>query len=157
VRLDIQVGQDPADLGGGDPHVRQFLGQLRVAPVAGRVRRFLGHRGHDPQPLVVAVDQGAARPLAVLQAGQAYGRKPPPPVRDGVLVHAHHRGDLAVGHAIGGQQHHPSSLGGPLRRGVGADPAAQLGAFLIGDHQRRDGRHAAAPRRGDEQPSYANN
>jgi hypothetical protein len=33
----------------------------------------------------------------------------------------------------------------------------QLGAFLLGDHQRRDGRHAAAPRRRDGQPSYANN
>jgi len=33
----------------------------------------------------------------------------------------------------------------------------QLGVFLIGDHQRWDGRHAAAPRRGDGQPSYANN
>jgi hypothetical protein len=40
---------------------------------------------------------------------------------------------------------------------VGADPASQLGAFGIGDRQRRDGRHAAAPRRGDRQSSYANN
>jgi len=64
-------------------------------------------------------------------------------VRDGVLVHAHDRGDLAVGHALGGQQHHPSSLGRALGRGVGADPALQLNALDVGDRQWRDGRHGS--------------
>jgi len=118
---------------------------------------LLGHGGHDPQPLIVVVDQGAARPLAVGEAGQAFNLEAAPPLGNSVLVHAHHGGDLAVGHAIGGQQHDPGPLGSTLRGGVGTDPALQLGAFLLADHQRRDGRHAAAPRRGDEQPSYANN
>jgi hypothetical protein len=91
--------------------------------VAGRVGRFLGHRGHDPQPLIVAVDRWPARSLAVLQAGQAFALEAAAPVRHGVLVHADHRGDLAVGHAIGGQQHHPGSLGRALGHGVGPDPA----------------------------------
>jgi hypothetical protein len=141
VRLDVQVGEDPADLGGGDAEVGQRVGELAVAPVAGRVGWLLGHGGHDPQPLVVAVDQRAARPWAVLQAGQALSLETTPPVAHGVLVHAHHGGDLAVGEAVGGQQHDPGPLGGPLRGCVGTDPAMQLGAFLLGDHQRRDGRH----------------
>jgi hypothetical protein len=34
----------------------------------------------------------------------------------------------------------------------------QLGAFLLGDHQRRDGRHAVAPHAGSlRNPSYVNN
>jgi len=118
---------------------------------------LLGHGGQDPQSLVVVVDQGAARPRAVLQAGQALGLEPMPPVANGVLVHADDRGDLAVGDAVGGQQHDPGAFGGPLGGGVGADPALQLGAFGVGDGQGRHGRHAAAPRRGDEPPSYANN
>jgi hypothetical protein len=103
VGLDVQVGKDPADLGRGDPHVCQLPGQLRIAPVAGRVGGLLGHRGDDPQPLVVVVDQGAARPLAVGEADQAFGLEAAPPLRHGVLVHAHHGGDLAVGDAVGGQ------------------------------------------------------
>jgi hypothetical protein len=63
--------------------VRQFLGQLRMAPVAGRIGRLLGHGGHDPKPLVVAVDQRAARPWAVLQAGQALSLETTPPVANG--------------------------------------------------------------------------
>jgi hypothetical protein len=118
---------------------------------------LLGHRGQDPQPLVVAVDQRAARPRAVLQAGQALRLEAMPPVANGVLVHAHHGGDLAIGHAIGGQQHHPGSLGGPLGGGVGTHPALQLGPFGVGDRKGRHGRHAVAPRRGEEQPLYANN
>jgi hypothetical protein len=41
---------------------------------------------------------------------------------------------------------------------MGTDPALQLGAFLLGDHQRRG--WSALQRLlvvGDEQPSYANN
>jgi hypothetical protein len=137
-------------LGGRDADVGQRIGELAVAPVAGRVGRLLGDGGHDPQPLVVAVDQRAARPWAVLQAGQALSLEATPPVANGVLVHADHRGDLAVGHAIGGQQHHPGPLGGPLRGGVGTDPALQFGAFTVGDAQGRHGCHGAAPRHGDE-------
>jgi hypothetical protein len=102
---------------------------------------LLGDGGHDPQPLVVAVDQWATRPRTVLQASQAFGLEAAPPLGHGVLVHAHHGGDLAVGHALGGQQHHPCPLGGTLGGGVGTHPALQLGPFLLGDHQRRDGRH----------------
>jgi hypothetical protein len=111
--------------------------------VAGRIRRLLGHGGDDPQPLIVVIDQRAARPLAVLQAGQAFGLEAAAPLGDGVLVHAHYGGDLAVGEAVGGQQHDPSALGGPLGAGVGTDPALQLGAFLLGDRQRRDSRHGS--------------
>jgi hypothetical protein len=157
VGLDVQLGQDPPDLRGRDPQVGQLLGQLRVAPVAGRIGWLLGHGGDDPQPLVMVVDQRAAWPLAVLQARQAFGRKAPPPLRHGVFVHAHHRGDLAVWHALGGQQHDPGALGRPLRAGMGTDPACQFGSFLVGDRRWRHGRHAVAPRRGDEQPSYVNN
>jgi hypothetical protein len=75
-----------------------------------------------------------------------------------VLVHTDHKSDLAVGEAIGGQQHDPGPLGGPLRGGVATDPALQLGAFLLGDYQRRDGRHYQRLLVvGDEQPTYANN
>jgi hypothetical protein len=133
VGLDVQVGQDPADLGGRDADVGQLLGQLGMAPVAGRIRRLLGHGGHDPQPLIVAVDQRAARPLAVLEASQAFGLKAVAPVGDGVLVHAQEGGDLAVGHALGGQQHHPCPLGGTLGGGVGTNPTLQLGTFGVGD------------------------
>jgi hypothetical protein len=104
-----------------------------------------GHGGDEPQPLVVVVDQGAARPLAVLEAGQAFGLEAAAPLRHGVLVHAHHGGDLAVGEAVGGQQHDPGAFGGPLGGGVSTDPTLQLGAFGIGDRQGRHGRHAAAP------------
>jgi hypothetical protein len=158
VGLDVQVGKDPADLGGRDPHVRQFLGQLGMAPVAGRVGGLLGHGGDDPQPLVVVVDQGAARPLAVIQASQAFGLEAAPPLGHGVLVHAHHGGDLAVGEAVGGQQHDLGAFGGPLGGGVGADPALQLGAFGVGDRKGWHGRHAAAPQAVSlRSPPYANN
>jgi hypothetical protein len=102
-----------------------------MAPVAGRVGWLLGHGGHDPQSLVVVVDQGPARPLAVLQAGQSFGLEAAPPPRDGVLVHAHHGDDLTVGT--------PSAASSTIRArsaarcGVGTDPAVQLGAFGIGD------------------------
>jgi hypothetical protein len=129
-----------------------------MAPVAGRVGRLLGHGGHDPQPLVVVVDQGAARPLAVGEASQAFGRKAAPPLRHGVLVHAHHGGDLAVGRAIGGQQHDPGAFSGPLWGGVGADPALQLGPFGVGDRKGWHGRHAAAPHAVSlRSPPYVNN
>jgi hypothetical protein len=129
-----------------------------MAPVAGRVGRLLGHRGDDPQPLVVVVDQGAARPLAVGEAGQAFGLETAPPLGDGVLVHTHHGGDLAVGEAVGGQQHDPGALGGPLWGGVGTNPALQLGAFLLGDGQGRHGRHAAAPHAASlRNPPYVSN
>jgi hypothetical protein len=158
VRLDVQVGQDPADLGGRDSHVGQFLGQLGMAPVAGRIGRLLGHGGHDPQPLIVVIDQRAARPLAVLKAGQAFGLKAAAPLGHGVLVHAHQGGDLAVGEAVGGQQHDPGPLGGPLWGGVGADPALQLGAFLLGDHKGWHGRHPAAPQAASlRSPPYVGN
>jgi hypothetical protein len=52
--------------------------------------RLLGQGGHDPQPLIVARDQPAARPLAVLQAGQAFGLEAAAPLGDSVLVVAHH-------------------------------------------------------------------
>jgi hypothetical protein len=77
-----------------------------------------GHLSDDPQPLVVVVDQGAARPPAVLEAGQAFGLEAAAPLRHGVLVHAHDGSDLAVGHAVGGQQHDPGALGGTLWGGV---------------------------------------
>jgi hypothetical protein len=129
-----------------------------MAPVAGRVGWLLGHGGHHPQPLVVVVDQEAARPLAVLQAGQAFGLEAAPPLRDGVLVHAHHGGDLAVGEAVGGQQHDPGAFGGPLRGGVGPNPALQLTAFGVGDRQGWHGRHATAPHAASQRhPSYARN
>jgi hypothetical protein len=47
----------------------------------------------------VVIDQRAARPLAVLKAGQAFGRKAAAPLGHGVLVQAHDAGDLAVGGA----------------------------------------------------------
>jgi hypothetical protein len=129
-----------------------------MAPVAGRIRWLLGHGGDQPQPLVVVVDQGAARPLAVLKASQPLGLEAAPPLGDGVLVHAHHGGDLAVGEAVGGQQHDPGTFGGPLRGGVGTDPALQFGAFLLGDGQGRHGRHAAAPHAASlRNPSYDRN
>ena len=87
----------------------------------------------------------AGRRGAVLEAGQAFGLEAAAPLRHGVLVHAHHGGDLAVGHAVGGQQHDPGPLGGTLGGGVGTDPALQLGPFGIGDPKRWHGRHAAAP------------
>src|SRR5918994_1984882 len=74
--------------------------------------------GRPGAGLVVGVDQGAAWALAVLEAGQAFGLEAMAPVGDGVLVHAHHRGDLAVGEAVGGQQHDPSPFCGPLGGGV---------------------------------------
>ena len=157
VGLDVQVGQDPADLGRGAADVGQRLGQLGMAPVAGRLGWLLGHRGQDLEPLVVAVDQWAARPRAVLQAGQTLSLEATPPVAHGVLVHADHGGDLAVGDTLGRQQHHPCPLGGPLWGGVGTHPALQFGPFTIGDAQGRHGWHGAAPHRGDEQPSHANN
>jgi hypothetical protein len=158
VRLDVQVSKDPPDLRGGDPHVGQLLGQLGVAPVAGRIGRLLGHGGHDPQPLVVVVDQGAARAVAVLEAGQAFGLEAAAPLRDGVLVHAHQASDLAVGEAVGGQQHDPGALGGPLLGGVGADPALQLGAFGVGECKWWHGRHVAAPQAASlRSPPYVRN
>jgi hypothetical protein len=48
VRLDVQVGQDPADLGRGDTNVAQRVGELGVTPVAGRVGWFPGYCGDDP-------------------------------------------------------------------------------------------------------------
>ena len=96
------------------PMSASALASWGMAPVAGRIGRLLGHRGHDPQPLVVVIDQRAAWPLAVLEAGQAFGLEAAPPLGHGVLVHAHDRGDLAVGDAIGGQQHDPGPLGGTL-------------------------------------------
>ena len=129
-----------------------------MAPVAGRVGGLLGHGGHDPQPLVVVIDQRAARPLAVGEAGQAFGLKAAPPLRHGVLVHGDHRGDLAVGDPIGGQQHDPGAFGGPLGGGVGADPALQLGAFGVGDRKGWHVRHAAAPHAVSlRSPPYVNN
>jgi hypothetical protein len=61
--------------GSGDADVRQRLGELTVAPVAGRIRRLLGHGGHDAQPLVVAVDQGTAWMGLILEASQALDLK----------------------------------------------------------------------------------
>jgi hypothetical protein len=158
VGLDVQVGKDAADLGGRDAHVGQRPGQLRMAPVAGRIGGLLGNGGDDPQPLVVVVDQGAARPLAVLEAGQAFGLEAAAPLRHGVLVHAHHGGDLAVGDPVSGQQHHPGSLGRSLRGGMGTDPALQLGALAVGDRKEWHGRHGAAPHAASlRNPSYVRN
>jgi hypothetical protein len=126
--------------------------------VAGRIGGLLGHGGHDPQSLVVAVDQGASRALAVLEAGQAFSLEAASPLRHGVLVHAHHGGDLAVGEAVGGQQHDPGPFGRPLRGGVGANPTLQLDTYLIGDRQGRHGRHTAAPQAASRRnPPYARN
>jgi hypothetical protein len=82
----------------------------------------------------VVIDQRAARPLAVLKAGQAFGLEAVAPLGQGVLVHAQDAGDLAAGGALGGQQHDPGPLGGPLWAGMGTDLALQLGALGIGDH-----------------------
>ena len=96
--------------------------------------------------------------LAVLQAGQAVGLEAVPPLRDGVLVHAHHGSDLAVGDAISGQQHDPGPPGGPLWGGVGTDPALQLGALGVGDPKRWHGRHPAAPHAASlRSPPYVRN
>jgi hypothetical protein len=54
VGLEVEICQDPADLRGGDADVGQGVGELAVAPVAGRIRRRLGDGGEQPQPLVVA-------------------------------------------------------------------------------------------------------
>jgi hypothetical protein len=48
VRLGVQVGQDPADLGRGDTNVGQRVGELGMAPMAGRMGWFPGYRGDDP-------------------------------------------------------------------------------------------------------------
>jgi hypothetical protein len=79
------------------------------------------------------------------------------PVRDGVVVHAHDRGDLAVGQAVGGQQHDLGSFGGPLgvvwARTRRCSSTRSVSVITSGGMVGM----AAAPRRGDEQPSYANN
>jgi hypothetical protein len=111
--------------------------------MTGRVGWLLGHLGHDPQPIVMAVDQRAARPLAVLESRQPLDRKAPSPLRDGVGVHGDQGCDLPVGNPVSGQEHDAGSFDRPLRGGVGADSAFQLDPFGIGDQQRRDRRHAA--------------
>src|SRR5215213_5675273 len=114
----------------GRPGATGWVGRVRLRagmPVFSSTlstRALVGGTRYSPQmsaarsqKLVVVVDQGAARPLAVLEAGQAFGLEAAAPLRHGVLVHAHHGGDLAVGEAVGGQQHDPGAFGGPL--GVG--------------------------------------
>src|SRR4029453_2849665 len=54
----------------------------------GRGGGWWGAGAHDRQPLMVFIDQRATRPLAVLEAGQAFGLKAAPPLGHGVLVHA---------------------------------------------------------------------
>jgi hypothetical protein len=128
-----------------------------MAPVAGRVGWLLGHGGHDPQPLVMVVDQGTARPLAILEASQALGRKAAPPVGDGVLVDAHHGAIWRLGT--------PSAASSTIR----ARLAARWGVGWARTRRCSSARSAsvitsggmvgmaAAPRLGDDKPSYANN
>src|SRR5215217_2207423 len=112
----------------GRPGAGRVVGRVRLRagmPVFSSTlstRALVGGTRYSPQ-------MSAARPLTVLEAGQAFSLEAAAPLGHGVLVHPHQGGDLAVGEAIGGQQHHPGPLGGALgRRGVGADPALQLDA-----------------------------
>lgn len=102
VGLDVEVGQDATDLGGRDPDVLgQALGQLGVAPVAGRVGRLGGGGGHHSQAVVVVVDTGPAPAGGVLEAAEAVLLEAPAPLAHRLLAEAHLGGDLAVGHPLG--------------------------------------------------------
>jgi hypothetical protein len=93
----------------------------------------------------MAVDQRPARTGPVGKPGHPLVMEAATPAADRVRVHANQPGDLAIGQGIGGQQDHPRASDVALWGGVGADAPLQLGAFAIGQDQRRQGRHRCLP------------
>ena len=103
------------------PSLGQALRQLSVRPMAGRIGRHRGRRGHDLDPLVMAIHPRPTRPLLILQTGQAPLDETSPPHPHELLTDPNPLGDLAARHPLRRQQDDPGPLGGAL--GTRDEPA----------------------------------
>jgi hypothetical protein len=93
----------------------------------------------------MAVDQRPTRTGPVGKPGQPLVLEAAALAADRVRMPPDQPGDLAVGQGVGGQQDYPRASDVALWGGVGADAPLLLGAFAIGQDQRRQGRHRCLP------------
>ncbi len=137
VRLEIDAGQDPSDLGGGDR-------QARTAQVIG-----WGGRGGDDLQLVLGGQPGPPqRPGPVDERSQPLGGEPLAPGADGVHMPPGRAGRGGVRHSLGQCQDHRSPLHLRERRGARVSQAFKhltlgLGQF---DRERTGQPHRPTPR-----------
>jgi hypothetical protein len=141
VRLDVELGQDSPDLRRGDPHIAQVVGQQPMRPLRLHLRASRGDRGHDLEPLVMAIQTRPARAGHVLQAGHPVFVEPAPPQPHRVLRQPHLGSDPTVRPPLGGQQHHLRPADHPLQALMRPHHMLQALTLGLGDQQRLQDPH----------------